>query len=151
MLPFLSRQELRATPMVPTMSFHQSSLSAAMRSLCVSHGVRTLPFHTTPEQRLALAWLGLLLGIFVLAPQGVPVAWLSPERPRMIAHDPGSAPWVMRLVTGVFPTLSRSCDAGYLSHRASGQTSHHCHKKFASTPSTSGGETSTLTRVLREG
>jgi hypothetical protein len=85
-----------------------SILSAVMHSLGVSHGLCTLPFHTSPTQRLALAWVRLLVGIVVLALQGAAVAWLSSERPCMITHDPGSSPWVMRLVTGVFPALSGS-------------------------------------------
>jgi hypothetical protein len=44
----------------------------------------------------------------VCALHGAAVTWIAPERPRLIAHDPGSAPWVRRLVTGVNPALQGS-------------------------------------------
>jgi hypothetical protein len=84
-------------PMMLMMSCQPSILFAVMRALRASHGIRTLPFHTPPEQKLALAWLGLLVGIVVLALQGASIPWLSSERPCMIAYDPGNSPWVMRL------------------------------------------------------
>jgi hypothetical protein len=94
--------------MMPITSCQPSILSAVIRALGVSHGLRTLPFHIPPTQRLALAWVRLLVGLLVLALQGALVAWPSSARPRLIAHDPGSSPWVMCLVTGVFPALSGS-------------------------------------------
>ena len=94
--------------MMPTMSFLPSTLSAVMRALRASHGLCTLPFHAPPTPRLALAWLGFLVGICVLALQGAALTWISSERPHLIAQDPGSAPWVIRLVTGVCPALHGS-------------------------------------------
>jgi hypothetical protein len=92
--------------MMPTMSDQPSMFSAVMRALRASHGLRTLPFNILPKQRRALAWLGLLVGILVLALHGAAVSWLASERPRMLMDDPGSAPWGMRLMTGTFPVLS---------------------------------------------
>jgi hypothetical protein len=94
--------------MMPTMSFHPSTLSAVMRALRASHGLCTLPFHAPPTPRRALAWVGFLVGICVLALQGAAVTWISSERPRLIAQDPGSAPGIMRLVIGLCPALHGS-------------------------------------------
>ena len=69
--------------------------SAVMRALRASHVLCTLPFDIFPTQRLAL--------VLVLALHGTAVAWLASERPRIIMDEPGSAPWVMRLMTGMFP------------------------------------------------
>lgn len=94
---------LQTTLMMSMMSYQRSMLSAVMRALRASHGLRTLPFDIPPTQQLARTGVGLLVGILVLALHGAAVAWVASERPRMIIYDPGSAPWAMRLMTGMFP------------------------------------------------
>jgi hypothetical protein len=91
-----------------TFSCQPSIRAAVMHTLRASQGSHTRPCHTPPEQRQALAWGGLVVGIMLLALQGAAIAWISSERPRLIAPDPGSAPWVMRLVTGACPALHGS-------------------------------------------
>jgi hypothetical protein len=92
--------------MLLAMRLHQSPLSSVKPSLDFSHGSRTPPLHTSLTPRLALAWVGLLVGICVLALPGALLAWLSAERSCLIAHGPEDSPGAIRLVTGVFPAWS---------------------------------------------
>jgi hypothetical protein len=110
---------------MPTMRVQQSTLSSASSSLDIVHGLHKPPFRTALTTRLALAWVGLLVGLGVLALQGALLAWLSAERPRLIAHGPEDSPWVIPLATGAFPAVSGPGESSVVMSADHGWFPHH--------------------------
>jgi hypothetical protein len=86
--------------------------SAVMRALRASHGLRTLPFNILPKERLALAWVGLLVGILVLALHGAAVAGPASARPGMLMDDPiqAAANFVRLKLISSQPVRLGGCD-----------------------------------------